>query len=36
MTDAEVVENARANESELGREFGDPRGLPPDPTPEQA
>jgi len=36
MTDAQAVENARRNERELGREFGDPRGLPPEPTPEQA
>jgi hypothetical protein len=34
MTDAEAVENARENEAQLGEEFG--RGLPPDPTPEQA
>ena len=34
MTDAEAVENARENEALLGGELG--RGLPPDPTPEQA
>lgn len=35
MTDAEVVENARANERQLGDEFaGSP--LPADPTPEEA
>ena len=34
MTDGEAVENARENEAQLGGEFG--RGLPPDPTPEQA
>jgi hypothetical protein len=34
MTDAEAVENARQNEALLGGEFG--RGLPPDPTAEQA
>jgi hypothetical protein len=34
MTDAGAVENARENEALLGREPG--RGLPPDPTPEEA
>jgi hypothetical protein len=34
MTDGEAVENAWENEALLGREVG--RGLPPDPTPEQA
>jgi hypothetical protein len=34
ITDAEVVENARENESLLGGELG--RELPPDPSPEQA
>lgn len=35
MTDADVVENARENERELGDEFA--KGpLPPDPTAEQA
>lgn len=35
MTDAEVVENARENERELGGEFAK-SPLPEDPTPEQA
>ncbi len=35
MTDAQAVENARANERELGDEFGG-APLPDDPTPEQA
>src|SRR5436190_24034634 len=35
MTDAEVVENARENERELGDEFAK-SPLPDDPTPEQA
>jgi len=35
MTDAEVVENARENERELGDEFAK-SPLPEDPTPEQA
>ena len=34
MTDAQAVENARQNEALPGGEFG--RGLPPDPTPEEA
>jgi hypothetical protein len=34
MTDAEVIENARENEALLGEALC--RGLPPDPTPEQA
>jgi hypothetical protein len=35
MTDAEVVENARENERELGDEFAR-SPLPPDPAPEHA
>jgi hypothetical protein len=35
MSDAEVIENARENESELGDDFAR-SPLPPDPTPEQA
>jgi hypothetical protein len=34
MTDAQAVDNARQNEALLGKEFG--RGLPPEPTAEQA
>jgi hypothetical protein len=34
LTDAEAVENARENEALLEEEVG--RGLPPNPTPEQA
>jgi hypothetical protein len=35
LTDAEVVEDARENERELGDEFAK-SPFPPDPTPEQA